>query len=162
YLLDALPSLDLEQPLYILELATGSGTFSFYAMRALRSRLASLPQLAGFDWRYVMTDFTESTVSAWDAVSSFAELRAEGRVESAVFWPEVDERIPLRGTGTVLAPTTNPTVVVANYFFDSIRSDCFRIRNGELLEARYATVVDDAVRPDARHPFRGTSHQVTY
>jgi tetratricopeptide (TPR) repeat protein len=44
--------------------------------------------------------------------------------------------IVLEHSRSTLASVTNPLVVVANYFFDSIPSDAFRVRDGQLFEAR--------------------------
>src|SRR4026207_396733 len=52
--------LDRAQPVYVLELAAGSGHFAFLFLKKLQAILAGLPALAFLDVRYVMTDLPEA------------------------------------------------------------------------------------------------------
>jgi hypothetical protein len=58
--------LDVNEPLYIIELGTGSGKFSFYMLKALEEMQA----VCDFPMNkivYVMTDFTETNFDYWSA-----------------------------------------------------------------------------------------------
>ena len=57
-------SLDCNEPLYIIELGTGSGKFSFYMLKALEE----MQVVCDFPFKkmvYVMTDFTENNFDYW-------------------------------------------------------------------------------------------------
>jgi hypothetical protein len=162
FLDDHFDRLDLEQPVYLLELAAGSGMFSHHLLGALRRRLAASQRLKTVKLRFVMTDFNEKVVEAWEKVESFA---AHADVlDSAVFRPETDRSLRLRKHDRTLSAASfcNPTVVVANYFFDTIRSDAFQAVDGALYEALYQTSEDRTGALDPRRPFRRFSTQVVY
>jgi hypothetical protein len=154
-LLDMYDQLDGGEPIYIVELAAGSGMFGHHMVRALEQRLRAFSRLASLDVRYVMTDFTETTVAAWDEVDSLRPYRESGKLDTAIFWPERDDAIRLRFSGGVLDPSTvqNPVFVIANYLFDSVPADCFRTLGGNLHEIRYAVYEDTTVTNSPQHPF---------
>lgn len=56
--------LDVNEPLYIIELGTGSGKFSFYMLKALEE-MKSVCDFPMNKIVYVMTDFTETNFDYW-------------------------------------------------------------------------------------------------
>nr|WP_309693205.1 hypothetical protein [Armatimonas sp.] len=137
FLRDRLPELRRDEPIYCVELASGLGAFALLFWRALERKRAEDSALAALDLRYVLTDFTEKNLEHWWADP---QLRAEierGVLDSALYWPERDTQITLRKSGAVLSTETlaNPLIVIANYFFDSIRHDFFQAESGTLREA---------------------------
>lgn len=56
--------LDVNEPLYIIELGTGSGKFSFYMLKALEE-MQSVCDFPMNKIVYVMTDFTETNFDYW-------------------------------------------------------------------------------------------------
>ncbi len=138
FLLDTYQTLDASQPVYVIELAAGSGGLSFYVTKELAKRKAYYPELGPFQVVYVMTDFTENNVQAWEANPKFKPYAEQGLIDFAVFRPEDDTELYLRRTKRTLkqGEVSNPVVAVANYFFDTIRHDLFRIENGQLMEGR--------------------------
>ena len=137
-----------EEPLYIVELAAGSGRFSFHFLTAWRELLrkpgmngtGSQPGLApsGQRFCYVMTDVAESNLAAWQRQPQLAELAELGILDFARFDLEQDHRLELRHSGVELdrGGLGNPLVAIANYAFDSIRQDAFAVQDGQLLECR--------------------------
>lgn len=138
WLLDVRSQLDLSQPVYVLELAAGSGCFSFYLLKALEEKLVDFPSLRKVKLRYVMTDFADSNVRTWQARQELAPFVESGLLDFAIFKPEDERAFVLRQRGEVVSRETvhNPMLVFANYFFDSLRQDLYRVEYGRLLQGR--------------------------
>jgi hypothetical protein len=61
---DSKMPLDVNEPLYIIELGAGSGKFSFFMLKALDE----LKEICDFPMNkivYIMTDFTENNFNFW-------------------------------------------------------------------------------------------------
>jgi tetratricopeptide (TPR) repeat protein len=120
--------LNLEEPLYVVELGAGAGRFAHGFVRELEALLDAvaleLPPVV-----YVMTDFSESTLGDWAA----NPLLADARIDFARFDVTADATLALRRRGVVLDRVANPLVVIANYVFDSVPADAFAVA-GERLE----------------------------
>lgn len=146
-------AVDRGQPLYVIELAAGSGHFGFLFLRKLWALLDALPAMAGLDVRYVMTDLPEANLAAWEANERFAPFFEKGRLDVALFDLERDTEVHLRRSAAVLAPgrAGNPVAVLANYAFDSTRQDLFFVRNGQLHEGR-VTTLSSQEEPDLADP----------
>jgi tetratricopeptide (TPR) repeat protein len=135
-LLDVADTLTPEAPIYILELATGTGTFSYYLLKELVAKAACFSALRPLRFCYVMTDFTANNVEAWKANPMLQPFLEAGQLDFAVYRPEDDDQLflhlaqqPLKA-GAVL----NPLFAIANYFFDSIHQDVFQVSNHHLSE----------------------------
>ena len=136
---DSFLPLDPSQPIYIIELGSGSGRFAYHFLRKFlgiyrHSILKDVP------FTYVMTDFTERNIDFWRKHQSLTPLVEEGVLDFALFDAEVDEELKLSESGDLLTPGTvkNPMVVIANYFFDSIPQDAFFVQAGQLHEGLVA------------------------
>ena len=57
-------ALDVNEPLYIVELGTGSGKFSYYMLKAL-DEMRDVCDFPINKIVYVMTDFTETNFNFW-------------------------------------------------------------------------------------------------
>jgi len=123
--------LDPTEPLYIIELGTGSGKFSFYMLKALIEMKDTL-DFPIDKLVYVMTDFTESNFNFWKDHPQLAPYFKSGQLDSAIFDAVNDESITLSNSGVVLGPGTvkNPICVVANYLFDTLCHDIFQVSPG--------------------------------
>jgi hypothetical protein len=128
--------LDPGRPIHIVELAAGSGRFGFLFLKALAD-LQDDPALGGLTLRYVLTDFTRTNLEAWRAHPLREPFLASGALELGLFDRTADREIRLEG-GRVLSADTlgNPLVVLANYAFDVLPQDVFRIEGGRLHEVR--------------------------
>lgn len=135
---DLLPTLDMQEPFYILELAAGSGCFSYYYLDRLLGKLAYCAELSALKLCYVMTDFTGSNFSNWSDHEKFSVWKTAGLLDFAIFRPETDNTMMLLNQRITLSSETikNPVLAIANYFFDSIRQDLFFVRDGKLQEAK--------------------------
>ncbi len=128
-------ALDPTRPLYIVELGAGHGYFGYLFLCKLleaRERIPfAMPPIC-----YVLTDFTDSNLEAWRKHERLRPFMDAGMLDVARFDVERDRELQLQRSGVVLAPSSahNPMVFVANYVFDSLSHDVFRIQRGQLEE----------------------------
>jgi tetratricopeptide (TPR) repeat protein len=131
--------LDLDEPLYIVELGAGAGRFAHGFVRELGALLDALP-LELPPVVYVMTDFSESTLADWAANPRLADAQ----IDFASFDVTADSTLQLRRRGIVLDKVANPLVVIANYIFDSVPADAFAF-SGERLEECLLSVKGEVI-----------------
>lgn len=146
------PPLDLRHPVHIVELGCGSGRFGYLFLTRLldllgRSSLHHVPI------RYVMTDFTESTLDPLRDHPSLRPFVEEGLLDFARYDAGEGEEILLSRSGEALTPGTlrNPLVVIANYVFDGIPQDAFKIQDGKVFELLPVLSVEEE-KPDLEDP----------
>lgn len=142
--------IDPGRPLSIVELGAGSGRFAHVFLRSLLDRLPDdAPPI-----RYVLTDFTKRNLEAWAAQPLLRQHVAAGRVDFAIF--DARARGPIRlgisGAELTAASVENPLVVLANYVFDSVEHDVFRVEDGCLYEGRVTLASTEAREPDPTDP----------
>lgn len=147
WLRDCAPALDRGQPVHILELGCGSGRFGYLFLNRLLDLLGR-SVLRDVAVRYVLTDFTESTLDPLRSHPTLQRRVEEGHLDFAVYDAGRDFEVRLSHCGETLTPETlgNPLAVIANYVFDSIPQDCFELRDGQVFE-RLVTV-----RAEDPHP----------
>ncbi len=145
--------LDPSEPLYIIELGTGAGKFSFYMLQCLEE-MQSVCDFPFSKIVYVMTDFTETNFNFWKTHPALKPYFDSGRLDAAIFNATEDKSITLWLSGKVLGPgtTKNPICVVANYLFDTLYHDIFQVENGELREGLVSTGSKHAEEPDPLDP----------
>ena len=144
FLQDHAEHLNLSHPLYIVELGAGTGCFSYNFMRALISKLGYFQRLKSIQWQYVVTDIVPKNLEYWTKNGAFENDIGAGRVDFALFNAEHDKTLKLHLSGKVLAEGDfqNPIIIVANYYFDTLRNDEFRITHGVLEETLVHFEVD--------------------
>jgi hypothetical protein len=127
--------LDAEQPVYIVELGAGSGRLAYHFLTRFFPLLKQSP-LASLDVRYVMTDFVPEILVFWQRHERFRPWIEAGMLDFALFDAADLRPITLVNSKKTLAPeaVTNPLILIANYFFDSIPQDSFVIEDGQLGE----------------------------
>jgi tetratricopeptide (TPR) repeat protein len=132
---------DPKAPLYILEIAAGSGEFGFLFLKKLLALKRELPALARLPFRYVMTDLVPANVEAWRSRDLFKPFLEAGLLDFATFDLEQDQQMTLVHSGETLSADTlrNPLALIANYVFDTTAQDVFWIRDGELQEGLVTT-----------------------
>lgn len=119
-----------DEPLTLLEVGTGTGRLAFYLARELERKLAYFPATRKVRFRLVLTDLAEANLEFWDQ-----HERLQGdRFDFALFRAGEDPALKLRRSGETIERFTNPLVVIANYFFDSLAQDEFRVKDGVLEE----------------------------
>lgn len=129
--------MDPSYPVYILDLGAGSGRFAFLFLRELFSVLKA-SRLFCLKIQYVMTDIVESNLVFWRQHPLLKPYFQNGVVDSAIFHHAQKIPMQLLGSGAILdeALLVNPMVVIANYFFDTIPQDLFRVQKSMLEEGR--------------------------
>ncbi len=130
--------LSSQEPVYLLELAAGSGTLGFYVLKALAEKHTRLPSLKNIKFCYVLTDFTENLVTFWEQHPKLKPYFEAGLLDAAVFRPEDQESLCLRWSKKTLGQgqLKNPVVALANYCFDTLKHDLFCVEGGQLAEIR--------------------------
>jgi tetratricopeptide (TPR) repeat protein len=146
------PPLDPGQPVYIVELGCGSGRFAFHVLKRLGNVFSSSSP-GGAPLKYIMTDFVERNVDYWSAHASLRPLVERGVLDFARFDAEYDQELELIHSGITLSRGTvsNPIVIIANYFFDSIPQDAFCIEDGRLYQ-KLLTITSREQEPDLGDP----------
>ncbi len=128
--------LELEQPLYVLELGAGSGKFSFLFLQALERTLEQTPGPRLPSVCLVMTDNVHEYQDYWKNHGCLQRFLERGVLDFTDFRVDQDHELNLAYSGRTVTVETmaNPLMVIANYFFDQIPQDLFRIRNATLEE----------------------------
>lgn len=134
YLLDQ-AQVDHDQPIYILELGAGPGRFAYQFLQRFLPAVQN-SHLRDIRFIYLITDQAESNVNFWKSHPRFKPYLESGQLDMACFNPLQDREIHLVCSGKKLsaADITNPLIVLANYFLDSLPSDLFSIHEGLLCE----------------------------
>ena len=142
---------DSREPVTIVELGAGHGRFGFLCLTHLLARFRRLGLVPPI--RYVLTDFTDHSLVEWAAHPELESMIEEGWIDVARFDAERDDRLTLQHSGQVISPENpcGPMVVIANYVFDGLIQDAFRIRDG-CLEEGQVTLVADHPWPQAGAP----------
>ncbi len=104
------------EPFQIIELGAGTGQFSYYLLQRLTG-----------NFQYIMTDCVESNLLFWQ--------------QHPMLIPYLEKNI-LRCQYLDLLNSRNffekklekPLIIIANYVFDSIPCEIFRLQNGELFQ----------------------------
>lgn len=121
-----------EEPIYLLEIGSGTGRLAFNLIRELLRKQSYFPQTRSLKFVMILSDVVEENVRAWEQHRRFAGLG--GAVDFARYAAGSGELFRLRRSGQVLEKLQNPLFVVANYVFDSLPHDEFKIENGQILE----------------------------
>ena len=126
-------TLSFDTPLYILELGTGSGRFSYYCMTRI-FELQAAYKLQKIKLCYIMSDFTDLNLKFWISHDRFIPYIEAQKLDFSVFDLEQDSQITLYHQKTVLRAGSlkNPLIVLGNYIFDTISHDAFRANEGKL------------------------------
>lgn len=136
--------LDLAQPIYIFDLGAGTGRFGFLFLKELFSAIELLWP-SRLKVRYIMTDIALSNIAFLEKHPSLQKYIREGVLDFAYYHHgmNVEEPIRLKLSQKVLDPeqVRNPVILIANYFFDTIPQDLFRIRDGKLEEGVVTTSI---------------------
>lgn len=129
-------NLNWDEPLYILDLGAGSGRFAFFFLQEFSKLIYELP-FEKLKIRYVLTDFAEKNLQFWKNHPSFSPYFESGMLDFGLYRHDYkSEKIKLQVSKTVLSKKTvkNPLILIANYFFDTIPQDLFRVQSGKLEE----------------------------
>ncbi len=163
FLQDYAAHLDLSEPLHLLEIGAGIGRFGYLLLKELDRKLRYFPALRDVKIKLILTDFTDMPPSFWQKHERLKPFVEAGQLDFAVFHPESETSLKLRVSGQTVAAGSfkNPLVVLANYVFDSLRMDQFRIdAEGNLEEC----LIELFKKPGGKHstPKRTDIRDVTF
>ena len=148
-------SYDKKQPLYIIELGAGSGRLATHFLHHFLPRLQQ-SSFANLPVKYVMTDFVPQILDFWRQHEHFQPWIEAGVLDFALF-DVMEQQAPptltLLNEKRTLTPKqiTNPFVLIANYFFDSIPQDSFVLEDGLLCD-NLLTLTSTQPEPDLADP----------
>ncbi|MCB0033136.1 MAG: hypothetical protein KDE51_03870 [Anaerolineales bacterium] len=144
--------LDRKRPLYIIELGAGSGRLTYHFLHHFYERFLESP-FAGLPVKFILTDFVPAILEFWQNHPQLRPWVEEDLLDFALF--DVAQMAPLTllHSGKTLTPdqVSNPLILLANYFFDSIPQDSFVIEEGELQE-NLLTLYSSQPEPDLNDP----------
>jgi len=152
WLRDIAQRLDRSQPVYIVELGAGSGRLAYHFLNTFFA-FFDTSVLRDIPITYVLTDFTQTTLDFWTHHPQLKPWIEAGRLDFATFDAEQDNTLALVNQGITLTADTlkNPLGLIANYFFDGLTQDVFRIKNGALHESLVTLKVPQS-NPDLDDP----------
>jgi tetratricopeptide (TPR) repeat protein len=116
-------------PAQVVELGAGHGRFGYRCVRALRRD--------GVSVRYTFTDVAQSNIDAIQRHPMLQEYFAQDIMTCA-----------RQDAATLPDLPKGPLVVVANYCFDSLLTDVFRVKEGRLEEGRPILSADVPISDD--------------
>lgn len=135
YLRDA--KLEEKEPIYLFDLGAGSGRFGFLFLREFFKIIEKLP-FSKYHFCYVMTDFAEANIDFWQKHPLFQPYLEREILDFCVYrHDETKEELTLLRSKKKISSKTvkkNPLILLANYFFDTIPQDLFRISDGKVEE----------------------------
>lgn len=121
-------------PVNIVELGAGHGKFSFMLLKALdeiyKGSSGSLP------YKYIMTDIADVSIDVWRSHEKLKPYIEKGVLDFANFdvVTQKNTRMVVSGESFVKSIENKPTVIVANFLFDVLPYDLFRIKNKRIEE----------------------------
>jgi hypothetical protein len=129
--------LDPSSPIYIVELGAGHGKFSILFVRFL-SKLLENSSFNHLKVIHIISDFTDV---CFEDISQYSDIqpflfndenvkKSNILIDFAVFDGDIDNSLKLIRSKQTLspdAPTVNPIFVVANYIFDSLMMDAYKV-----------------------------------
>jgi tetratricopeptide (TPR) repeat protein len=125
-----------KEPVYLLELGAGHGRLCYHFFKHFETyyEQSAIP-LPPFC--YVLSDFTAANLAFWKDHPRLQPYLAKGWLDFALFDVEDSSELALQHTGNTIQiqALAQPLILIANYFFDSISQDLFRIENKTIFHS---------------------------
>lgn len=137
YLRDNADALEWNEPFYCFDLGAGTGKFAYLFLKEFLPLLSCTPFGNKLSFRYIMTDIAEKNRSFWSSHPLLSCYFSQGILERCAYCHgDTSSVLYLENSGRYLdlSMQTNPYILIANYFFDTIPQDFFRIVKGALYE----------------------------
>lgn len=142
-------SINPEKPIYMFELGTGSGKFSYLFLSKLTTLFKEF-NLDHLKFCYVMTDFTNNNLAFWQGHQSLKPFLEKGMLDFAIYQIGETQDINLINKKISLGTNSceNPIIVVGNYIFDTVPHDVFRVYSGNLEQGLITTKTPEDNKTD--------------
>lgn len=142
YLRDCLAAkkLDFSEPVYLLDLGAGTGRFAYLFLKELLSFLEQLN--LNIPLCYVLTDIVPGNLAFWDTHPQLEPFFDQGVLDFGIYHHQQKTPIFLIRSQKKLIAPKNPLILIANYFFDTIPQDLFRVQEGKLEEGKLTLSVE--------------------
>ncbi len=135
------------ETVYLLELGAGHGRLCYHFFKHFEKYYAEsaipLPPFC-----YVLSDFTAANLAFWQEHPRLQPYLGQGWLDFALFDVETGHELFLKSAGITIQTQTlsQPLIVIANYFFDTIPQELFRIEDQAIFHCllSLATQVDPA------------------
>ena len=130
--------------LYILELGAGPGRFAYHFLARLQW-LCDETGIALNNFRYILTDFTQSNLDFWSSHPYFSPYFENGILDIALLDITSPGTIELQVSGKILTHGSLhlPLVTIANYVFDSVPQELFYIDNNQAYQCLVSILVNN-------------------
>ena len=142
--------IDQEKPVYIVELGGGMGRLAFLIL----VRLAQLKEYLPVKVNYLLTDYSSTNVEYYQKHERLIPFIESGRLKVQAYDAEASDPLDIE--------VGNPVFAIANYLFDSLSHDGFRVEDGKLYEARCSRGIDEQVElsfpPAPSEPYSEASY----
>lgn len=127
--------LSIDEPIYIFDLGAGTGRFAYLFLKEFMSLIEN-SAFQDLKFRYILTDIAKENFSFWQGHSLLKKYFQTGILDFCYYHhTQKEEPLILELCAEKISfGGQNPVVVIANYFFDTIPQDLFRIRDGILEE----------------------------
>lgn len=141
--LDQPSGFDRREPLYIFDLGAGTGRFAFLFLLELIPAIRNSFH-GEINIRYVLTDVVPENLEFCRKHPLLKPWIDEGIIDLAIYshtQKELEGEF-LISKKAIPQSLANPPVIIANYFFDTIPQDAFRVESGNVFEGLVTLTAD--------------------
>lgn len=125
-------------PLYILEIGSGTGKFAYLFLKELTDLLKD-HALKKVKFCYIMSDISKASLEFWKNHPNLKPYLEMGILDFALFDPQIQESLFLEHAKKEIKKGIHPLFVFMNYIYSGIQQDLFQENNGSLHEGIVTT-----------------------
>jgi SAM-dependent MidA family methyltransferase len=121
---------------YLVELGAGHGRLCYHTLKELNNLIAiskrKIPKYC-----YVLTDIAQANLDFFKAHPQFQKYIANKTLDVAYFDGGKDNTLQLQISNKTIEQgmLSSPVIILANYFFDAIPSDLYKIKNNKISQS---------------------------
>ena len=121
-----------QEKVYLIELGSGLGRFSYYFLYHFSKLYKNSEGLPPFC--YIMSDISEKNIDAWKSNPKLQNYVNEGILDFCLYDMEHESEIHLEYANHTIEKNSlkTPLIAVANYVFDTVCQDLFYMRDNRL------------------------------
>lgn len=138
--------IDPNEPIYIFDLGAGTGRFAYVFLKQLFSLMKGIHAFEQLTIRYVLTDIVPGNLEFCRTHNYLQPFFQKGILDVAYYHFDKNDPIELQLAGISLSKekVINPIILIANYYFDTIKQDLFRYKDGVWEEGVVTIKVPDS------------------